>query len=218
MNPCPHLLRSFSRFSSTLRSLPRLRPSVYFLQPKGAAASSSFQSAYSIDKIYPGSSVNDVANLVHHEHAKQYSMEVREKFTGFIPTQALQFRFMRSSGPGGQSVNTSNTKVEVRFSLDEADWIPLWIKKQFSEDQKPRINKKNEFIISSERTRTTLLNQADCIDRIRHHIREAEIKATPKEVDPEEEERMRKREVKANERRLVEKKRRSITKGGRGQM
>ena len=48
--------------------------------------------------------------------------------SGFIPTHALQFRFMRSSGPGGQSVNTSNTKVEVRFSLDEADWIPLWIK------------------------------------------------------------------------------------------
>jgi len=217
MNPCPHFLRSFPRFSSSLRSLPRLRPPVCVLLPK-CASSASFQSAYSIDKIYPGANARDIANLIHHEYAKQYSVEVREKFSGFIPPDALQFRYMRSSGPGGQSVNTSNSKVEVRFNLDEADWIPIWIKKQFMEDQKNRINKKNEFVITSEVTRTQLLNQADCMDRIRHYIREAEVKATPKEIDPEEVERMKKSQAKANERRLVEKKRRSNTKSGRGTM
>jgi len=217
MNPSPLFLRSLPRFSSSLRSLPRLRSPVCVSPPK-CAASSSFQSAYSIDKIYPGASALDVANLVHHEVAKQYSVEVREKFTGYIPSEALQIRYMRSSGPGGQSVNTSNTKVEVRFNLDEAVWIPLWIKKQFMEDQKPRINKKNEFVITSESTRTQLLNQADCMDRIRHYIREAEVKATPKEVDPEEVERMKKSEAKANDRRLLEKKRNSLKKSGRGAM
>ena len=86
------------------------------------------------------------------------------------------------------------------------------------EDQKPRINKKNEFVITSESTRTQLLNQADCMDRIRHYIREAEVKATPKEVDPEEVERMKKSEAKANDRRLLEKKRNSLKKSGRGAM
>jgi len=216
MNPCPHLLRSFPRFSSSLRSLPRPPPSACVLLHK--YASSSFQSAYSIDKIYSGSSPNDIAALVHHDYAKQYSVEVREKFTGFIPSEALHFRYMRSSGAGGQSVNTSNTKVEVRFNLDEAHWIPIWIKKQFVEDHKHRINKNNEFVLTSDRTRTQLLNQADCMDRIRHYIREAEVKATPKEVDPEEEERKKKSEAKANETRLLEKQRRSLTKDGRGQM
>ena len=88
--------------------------------------------------------------------------------------------------------------------------------KQFIEDQKHRINKRNEFVISSEKTRTQLLNQADCLDRIRHYIRESEVKATPKEVDPEEEELKKKRADKANERRLLEKKRHSLKKSGRG--
>lgn len=179
-------------------------------------ASSIYKSAYSIDKIYPGSSPYDIANLVHHDYAKQYSVETREKFTGYIPSGALEIRWMRSSGPGGQSVNTSNSKVEVRFNVGQADWIPLWIKKQFVTDQKNRINKRNEFVISSEKTRTQLLNQADCMDRIRHYIRESEIRATPKEVDPEEEELRSKRAAKANERRLLEKKQRSVTKSGRG--
>jgi len=177
---------------------------------------SVYKSAYSIDKIYPGSSPTDIANLVHHEYAKQYSVETREKFTGYIPSEALEIRSMRSSGPGGQGVNTSNSKVEVRFNVEEADWIPLWIKKQFVADQKNRINKRNQFVISSEKTRTQLLNQAECMDRIRHYIRESEIRATPVEVDPAEEELERKRAAKANERRLLEKKKRSFDKSGRG--
>jgi len=243
MNPCPLLRDALPRFSSSLRqSSSSLRPSI--LSPASPSvspshvvvvspslglhllsanhrvslrfASTDFKSAYSIDKIYPGCSAADVANLVHHEFAKQYSVEVREKFTGYIPSEALEIRAMRSSGPGGQSVNTSNTKIEIRFNVEQAHWIPLWIKKQFILDQKHRINKRNEFIISSEKTRSQLLNQADCLDRIRHYIREAEVTATPKEVDPEEEALKKRREEKANERRLMDKKRHSQKKSGRG--
>jgi len=179
-------------------------------------ASTTYKSAYSIDKIYPGCSPTDIANLIHHEYAKQYSVESRDKFTGYIPPEALTIKAMRSSGPGGQSVNTSNTKVEVRFNVEQAHWIPLWIKKQFISDQKHRINKRDEFVITSEKTRSQLLNQADCLDRIRHYIRESEVSATPKEIDPVEEALKKKREAKANERRLVDKKRNSLKKSGRG--
>ncbi|MDH3290673.1 MAG: alternative ribosome rescue aminoacyl-tRNA hydrolase ArfB [Gemmatimonadota bacterium] len=34
-----------------------------------------------------------------------------------IPTEELQFRATRSGGPGGQHVNTSSTRVEVRWSV-----------------------------------------------------------------------------------------------------
>lgn len=47
-----------------------------------------------------------------------------DKFSGFIPLNNLQITYSRSSGPGGQHVNTVNTKVDVRFKLAEADWIP----------------------------------------------------------------------------------------------
>jgi len=34
-----------------------------------------------------------------------------------IPAGELDWRFSASSGPGGQNVNTSNTRVEVRFDV-----------------------------------------------------------------------------------------------------
>ncbi|HMC05502.1 MAG TPA: alternative ribosome rescue aminoacyl-tRNA hydrolase ArfB, partial [Actinomycetota bacterium] len=34
-----------------------------------------------------------------------------------IPLHELEWRFSASGGPGGQHVNTSNTKVEVRFDI-----------------------------------------------------------------------------------------------------
>jgi len=225
-----HLCRSVSRFSASLSPLPLLRPSVAALPPRlpcssytsSSSSSSSpspiFKSLYNIENIYPGCSAADIANLLHQDFAKKYSVEVREKFTGYIPDHALLIRAMRSSGPGGQSVNTSNTKVEVRFNVEEADWIPIWIKKQFMISQKHRINKRNEFVITSEKTRTQLLNQADCLDRIRHYIREAEAEATPKEIDPEEEALAEKRKAKANERRLLEKRMKSFDNSMKGAM
>ena len=35
----------------------------------------------------------------------------------FVPESALSWRFMRSSAPGGQHVNTSSTQVELRCDL-----------------------------------------------------------------------------------------------------
>ncbi|MGH8901727.1 MAG: alternative ribosome rescue aminoacyl-tRNA hydrolase ArfB [Egibacteraceae bacterium] len=42
-------------------------------------------------------------------------VEVRPGLT--IPDEELVFRFSRSSGPGGQHVNTSDTRVELRFDV-----------------------------------------------------------------------------------------------------
>ncbi len=37
-----------------------------------------------------------------------------------IPVQLLSMRFARSSGPGGQNVNKTETKVDLRLDLEEA--------------------------------------------------------------------------------------------------
>ena len=37
-----------------------------------------------------------------------------------IPDDELEWRFTGSGGPGGQHANTSNTKVEVRFDIEQS--------------------------------------------------------------------------------------------------
>ncbi|MGA4849683.1 alternative ribosome rescue aminoacyl-tRNA hydrolase ArfB [Streptomyces sp. G5(2025)] len=44
-----------------------------------------------------------------------------------LPEAELIWRFSRSSGPGGQHVNTSDTQVELRFDLANTDALPeVW--------------------------------------------------------------------------------------------
>ncbi|MEK9522333.1 alternative ribosome rescue aminoacyl-tRNA hydrolase ArfB [Streptomyces sp. NPDC087908] len=44
-----------------------------------------------------------------------------------LPEAELQWRFSRSSGPGGQHVNTSDSQVELRFDVAATDALPeVW--------------------------------------------------------------------------------------------
>lgn len=44
-----------------------------------------------------------------------------------LPEAELMWRFSRSSGPGGQHVNTSDSQVELRFDLAKTDALPdVW--------------------------------------------------------------------------------------------
>lgn len=41
-----------------------------------------------------------------------------------LPDEALSWRFSRSSGPGGQGVNTTDSRVELSLDLARADGLP----------------------------------------------------------------------------------------------
>jgi len=44
-----------------------------------------------------------------------------------VPDAELEWRFSRSSGPGGQHVNTSDTQVELRYDLAASAALPeVW--------------------------------------------------------------------------------------------
>lgn len=44
-----------------------------------------------------------------------------------LPEAELSWRFSRSSGPGGQHVNTTDSQVELRFDLAATDALPpVW--------------------------------------------------------------------------------------------
>jgi ribosome-associated protein len=55
------------------------------------------------------------------------SIPVRVRGSVVVPDAELLWRFSRSSGPGGQHVNTSDTQVELRFDVAASTVLPqVW--------------------------------------------------------------------------------------------
>lgn len=65
------------------------------------------------------------------------------KFNGFIPIDQLEITYSRSSGPGGQNVNTVNTKVDLRFNVKNAKWLSDDLKDKLLENVRKK--RKNDF-------------------------------------------------------------------------
>jgi ribosome-associated protein len=47
-----------------------------------------------------------------------------------IPPEELSWRFSRSPGPGGQSVNTADSRVELSYDLARSTVLPLALKER----------------------------------------------------------------------------------------
>ncbi|GGG14935.1 aminoacyl-tRNA hydrolase [Dokdonia pacifica] len=85
----------------------------------------------------------------------------------------LTFKASRSSGPGGQHVNKTSTRIELYWSLKDS--------LVFSEDQKirlreklhNRLTKEQILILSSGRTRSQLKNKEQVIKRFFELLEEA---------------------------------------------
>ncbi|GAW80944.1 Immature colon carcinoma transcript 1 [Plasmodium gonderi] len=91
-----------------------------------------------------------------------------------IPFSQIQKITSRSSGPGGQSVNKAETKVQLRFNVDTAKWIPPMVKENLKKLQRNRLNKHNELIIECEETSSQISNYKICADKLRAILKEAE--------------------------------------------
>ncbi|XP_048575685.1 peptidyl-tRNA hydrolase ICT1, mitochondrial isoform X2 [Nematostella vectensis] len=95
------------------------------------------------------------------------------EFTGPVPQDQLLVKFAKSTGPGGQNVNKVNTKVDVRFHVPSANWIPEEVRLKLLEREKNRINKDNELVISSTKHRSQHRNLQDAICKIEEMVKEA---------------------------------------------
>lgn len=83
-----------------------------------------------------------------------------------IPTEALSWQFVRSQGPGGQHVNKSSTKVELRLNLQEASFLSEPVAKRLRLAAGARATNSGELVITSQRFREQHRNTADCLKKL----------------------------------------------------
>jgi len=87
-----------------------------------------------------------------------------------IPSRELKWRFSRSSGPGGQKVNKTNTRVEIIFNIEESKVLNDYQKKVITKKLKTKLVN-NCICIAVQEERNQLLNRQIAIARISSLIR-----------------------------------------------
>lgn len=79
----------------------------------------------------------------------------------------IQFKFIRSPGPGGQHVNKAATGVQLRFNVKRSAALSEYARTRLMQLAKNRINSKGILVINANRFRSQDLNRKDALDRLR---------------------------------------------------
>jgi ribosome-associated protein len=82
-----------------------------------------------------------------------------------IPGRELHERFSRSSGPGGQSVNTADSRVELSFDVERSAVIPEWARARITERLASRLAGGVLTVVASEQ-RYQLANRQNARARL----------------------------------------------------
>lgn len=126
-----------------------------------------------------------------------------------VPATLVEFRFIRSSGPGGQNVNKVSSAVELRFDMVGANLHPNHTAR-LAKCAGDRLTKDGVIVIKAERFRSQDMNREDALKRLQAMLDEsqkpprARIATKPTRA--------------SKERRLTAKSGRSAIKAGRGKV
>jgi ribosome-associated protein len=94
-----------------------------------------------------------------------------------LPEEELQWRFVRSSGPGGQNVNKVASKAVLRWDLAGSPSLPEDVKARLRTQERGRITVEGELILSSQRYRDQERNKQDCLSKLLDLLRRAAMPA-----------------------------------------
>ena len=127
-----------------------------------------------------------------------------------IDEREIEESFTRSSGSGGQHVNTTDSAVMLRFDVWGSPSLPDLVKQRMSVLAGSRLSKDGVLTLRGEGSRSQEMNRRDVRDRLVALIHDATI--VPKKRRPT------KPSKSAKARRVDEKKGRSTVKAGRGRV
>jgi len=125
-----------------------------------------------------------------------------------VPAHELRWRFSRSGGPGGQSVNTSDSRVELSFDVARSGALSPLLRNRALERLSGRLDDGVLTIAASEH-RSQLRNREAALARLAELLRSAIAPPAPAR-------RRTRPTAGARERRLAEKRHRAEIKRARG--
>ena len=121
-----------------------------------------------------------------------------------IPDAELSFRATRSGGPGGQHVNQTSTRVEVRWQITTSPSLTETQRERLLEKLSSRIDSRGFIRVVAEERRSQLRNREAAVTRLNELVRAALKTPKPRKKT--------KPPAAANRKRLDEKRQRSIRK------
>ena len=116
----------------------------------------------------------------------------------------LEWKFIRSSGPGGQNVNKVASAVQLRFRLLESTSLPPPVKNRLRRQAGQKLNEDGSILIFARGERSQEQNRRDALDRLSAMIQAALVEPKIR--------RKTKPTRASKERRIESKKRRGSTK------
>ena len=128
-----------------------------------------------------------------------------------IPDQEFEWKFIRSSGPGGQNVNKVSSAVQLRFLLPLNTSLPVSARNRLRRLAGQKLIDDGSILLSARSERSQEQNRRAALERLAGLIRSAL-------VEPKIRKKTRPTHA-SKERRIESKKRRASTKqqrGGRG--
>lgn len=130
--------------------------------------------------------------------------EIRINRTTAIADGEVAFSFARSGGAGGQHVNTSSTKVELRWNVDASACVDERQKALIRQRLGNRINAEGDLVLQSSEHRSQTRNREAVVARFANLLAEAlRVQASRRPTKPTQA---------ARRRRLESKRRRAETK------
>jgi len=122
-----------------------------------------------------------------------------------IPAEELSWRFSRSAGPGGQSVNTTDSRVELSFDVAGSTALPPVYKERALRALADRLSDGVLTVTASE-TRSQLRNREAAAERMSALLTQATA-APPKPRRPTKPSRAARERRREDKRRTSERKR-----------
>jgi len=97
-----------------------------------------------------------------------------------VPEDELEFSFSRSGGPGGQHVNTSATKVELRFDVDASAALDDRQKALVRRRLGSRLTRSGVLVLHADEYRSQARNRAAAVERLHELLDGAVQVRTPR--------------------------------------